>query len=67
MSQADIIRAWRDEDYRMSLTETELAQLPESPVGLIELTEADLDYAAGGADGLNNCTCGCCTCGCPPH
>jgi mersacidin/lichenicidin family type 2 lantibiotic len=48
MSTLDIIRAWRDEEYRLSLDETERAMLPAHPAGLIELTDADLDLVAGG-------------------
>ena len=43
MSTLDIIRAWKDEEYRLSLDE-----MPAHPAGLIELTDADLDLVAGG-------------------
>jgi len=33
-----IIRAWKDESFRRSLSDAELAQLPAHPAGLIELT-----------------------------
>ena len=49
MSHVDIIRAWKDEEYRLSLTEAQRAQLPDHPAGLIELTEAELGAVAGGA------------------
>jgi mersacidin/lichenicidin family type 2 lantibiotic len=42
-----IIRAWKDDDYRMSLSDDELRGLPENPVGLIEFSGADLNHAAG--------------------
>jgi mersacidin/lichenicidin family type 2 lantibiotic len=42
MSKLDIIRAWRDPDYRRSLTQAERAQLPEHPAGLVELDDIDL-------------------------
>ena len=45
----DIVRAWKDEQYRMSLTESERANLPANPAGLVELTDADLDGVAGGS------------------
>ena len=48
MSTRNIIRAWKDEEYRSSLTETERALLPEHPAGLVELSDAALDGAAGG-------------------
>jgi mersacidin/lichenicidin family type 2 lantibiotic len=47
MSKLDIIRAWKDEDYRASLSDAERAMLPPHPAGLIELTDTDLDRAAG--------------------
>ena len=51
MSHEDIIRAWKDEDYRMSLSEEERAKLPEHPAGLIELTDEELGFIGGGYDG----------------
>jgi mersacidin/lichenicidin family type 2 lantibiotic len=50
MSHLNIIRAWKDEEYRRSLSEAERALLPLSPVGLVDLTEADLKAIAGGQD-----------------
>lgn len=49
MKKIDIIRAWKDEDYRNSLSADELAGLPENPAGMIELTDGDLGKATGGA------------------
>jgi mersacidin/lichenicidin family type 2 lantibiotic len=46
----DIARAWKDEEYRRSLSDAERAQLPPHPAGLIELTENDLEAIAGGYD-----------------
>jgi mersacidin/lichenicidin family type 2 lantibiotic len=51
MSHLNIIRAWKDEEYRLSLTEAQRALLPLSPVGLVDLTEADLKAIAGGLAG----------------
>jgi mersacidin/lichenicidin family type 2 lantibiotic len=47
---SNIVRAWKDEFYRQSLSDEERAQLPENPVGELELTEAELGsvFAAGG-------------------
>ncbi|WP_257448049.1 mersacidin/lichenicidin family type 2 lantibiotic [Archangium lipolyticum] len=44
----DIVRAWKDEQYRMSLTESERANLPVNPAGIVELTDGDLEGVAGG-------------------
>ncbi len=48
MSKMNIIRAWKDEDYRLSLSEAERALLPEHPAGLIELSGAEMDGDGGG-------------------
>ncbi len=50
MSNVDIIRAWKDEAYRLSLSDEERAALPENPAGMIELTDLDLEGVAGGLD-----------------
>jgi mersacidin/lichenicidin family type 2 lantibiotic len=44
----DIIRAWKDEEYRNSLSEAERTALPENPAGFIALTDEDLGAVAGG-------------------
>jgi mersacidin/lichenicidin family type 2 lantibiotic len=54
MSHDIIIRAWKDEDYRLSLSEAERAALPQNPVGDIELSDEELLGIAGGT-----CTCNC--------
>jgi len=56
MSNQDIIRAWKDEDYRLSLSEAERALLPEHPAGLIELAGAEMDGVGGGnISGITAC------------
>lgn len=42
MLATHIIRAWKDEEYRMSLSEAEQALLPEHPSGLIEISDDEL-------------------------
>jgi mersacidin/lichenicidin family type 2 lantibiotic len=49
MSRRKIIRAWKDEEYRLGLSEAERALLPAHPAGLIELTDAELGAVEGGA------------------
>ncbi|HYJ88248.1 MAG TPA: mersacidin/lichenicidin family type 2 lantibiotic [Pyrinomonadaceae bacterium] len=68
MSNIDIIRAWKDEAYRQSLTDAERAMLPENPAGRIELTDSDLGSVAGGTDVMtelqrtgSGLTFGCCS------
>ena len=48
MSKLDIVRAWKDEEYCASLSETQRAALPQNPAGIIELTDAELTAANGG-------------------
>jgi mersacidin/lichenicidin family type 2 lantibiotic len=48
MSTSDIIRAWKDPQFRAGLTGDELALVPANPAGLIELDDAHLDGVAGG-------------------
>jgi mersacidin/lichenicidin family type 2 lantibiotic len=47
----DITRAWKDENYRQSLSEEELSTLPANPAGELELNETELDTVAGGSCG----------------
>jgi mersacidin/lichenicidin family type 2 lantibiotic len=49
MLRDKIIRAWKDPEYRQSLSEEEREHLPENPAGAIELTDEELDMAAGGS------------------
>jgi mersacidin/lichenicidin family type 2 lantibiotic len=48
MSQENIIRAWKDADFRHSLSEKERELLPEHPAGSVELTDTELSKVAGG-------------------
>ncbi len=48
MSQNEIIRAWKDEDYRNELTEAQRSQLPENPAGEINLSEEEMESSSGG-------------------
>jgi mersacidin/lichenicidin family type 2 lantibiotic len=45
----DLVRFWKDEDYRDSLTEDEKKQLAENPAGAIELTDTELGMVDGAA------------------
>ena len=53
MSRKDIVRAWKDEEYRLSLSEAERALLPANPAGLIEMTDIELAGTSGGAAGTS--------------
>jgi mersacidin/lichenicidin family type 2 lantibiotic len=43
----DIVRAWKDEAYRASLSQEEQTLLPENPVGALELSDAELEAVHG--------------------
>jgi mersacidin/lichenicidin family type 2 lantibiotic len=50
------IKAWKDEDFRLSLTNEERAQLPANPAGIVELTDEALDsLLSGGVDSSSCC------------
>lgn len=51
MREDRIVRAWKDVDFRASLDAEEQASMA-SPVGAIELADADLGDVAGGAEAL---------------
>ncbi len=55
MSIQEIIHAWKDVDYRESLSDGELARLPQHPAGLVNLMDSDLDQAAGGTRTAQSC------------
>lgn len=64
MSNEHIIRAWKDEEYRNSLSKEQLSQLPENPAELIELTDEDLENIAGAGGQSISPTTTCRTRGC---
>jgi mersacidin/lichenicidin family type 2 lantibiotic len=43
----DIVRAWKDDEYRNSLSSEEQAMLPANPAGSLELSDADLETVHG--------------------
>jgi mersacidin/lichenicidin family type 2 lantibiotic len=47
MSTLDVIRSWKDEEYRLSLSHEQRARLPDHPAGVIELADEELDAAGG--------------------
>jgi mersacidin/lichenicidin family type 2 lantibiotic len=44
----DIVRAWKDQEYRKGLTPEERASLPENPVEPIPVSEEELRTIVGG-------------------
>ncbi len=41
MSRVDVIRAWRDEEYRNNLSAEVRASLPGSPAGMVDISDAE--------------------------
>lgn len=44
----DLARAWRDEDYYLSLSEEDRANLGENPAGVLGMQDEALKSIAGG-------------------
>jgi mersacidin/lichenicidin family type 2 lantibiotic len=47
MAYVDIIRAWKDKEYRRRLNKEQRTVLLEHPAGLMELADAELDAVQG--------------------
>jgi mersacidin/lichenicidin family type 2 lantibiotic len=47
VAKIDIVRAWKDEEYRASLTDAERALLPPNPAGLIDLDDEEMKQVLG--------------------
>lgn len=47
MTHEQIIRAWKDEDYRLGLSPSELSALPQNPAGVVELLPEEVGSARG--------------------
>ncbi len=56
LNAEQIIRAWKDESYRMSLSAAERASLPENPAGLVEIGDAQLEEVGGAGKESVLCT-----------
>ncbi len=65
MKSFEIVRSWKDEEYRRTFRDEQRAALPENPAGLYELSDAEIGAVVGG-DAYPNpthyfLTIGCCT------
>ena len=45
MSHEEIIRAWKDPDYRASLSKASRSTLPDNPAGTIDLSDPTIQPA----------------------
>jgi len=57
MPTLETIRAWKDEDYRLSLSNDTLTQLAEHPAGTIEFIKENEFEFCGGATNNPHLTC----------
>lgn len=59
MSGIDLVRAWKDEEYRLSLDLHQRAVLPKNPAGEIEVRDEDLEQLVStlGATGSEPSIC----------
>ena len=48
MCKLDVVRAWKDEEYRLGLSEAERSMLPANPAGLMEISDSELGAVGGG-------------------
>jgi len=62
LTQIDVVRAWKDETYRASLSDAQRAVVPAAPAGFVELNDNDLDEIWAGARGACSCSCSCHNC-----
>ncbi|MEM1183246.1 MAG: mersacidin/lichenicidin family type 2 lantibiotic [Acidobacteriota bacterium] len=58
MKKIDTVRALRDADYRNSLSQAELAQLPANPAGISSVEDTALKSVTGGCGPTLCNTCG---------
>ena len=70
MSDRDVIRAWKDEEYRASLSEDELAVTPPNPAGALGIGPVTEVNDVDGPPGTWLCNSGLIPCslvGCPSY
>lgn len=59
MSKQDIIRAWKDKEFRNSLSEVQRSKMPANPAGILEMSESALEMIVGGKPGGGGGGTGC--------
>lgn len=64
MKTKQIVRAWKDQEYRRNLSQAEQAELPAHPAGMIELMDSELGVVSGGA---TTASCNTSPANCPTH
>ena len=49
MTSAEIIRSWKDDEFRSTLSRSRQRRLPPNPAGMVELTDEQLLGVDGGS------------------
>ena len=57
MKKVDVVRAWRDAEYRSTLDADVRESLPASPAGIVSIEDDALKSITGGC-GATACSCG---------
>lgn len=57
MKKVNVVRAWRDREYRQSLSSEARAALPQNPAGIVSVDDDALRSITGGCGGTT-CSCG---------
>jgi len=52
MNKKNVIRMWKDEDYRNSISAEDLTDIPEHPSGAILMSDHELSEVFGGSEEL---------------
>jgi mersacidin/lichenicidin family type 2 lantibiotic len=55
MTNFDVVRAWKDEEYHSSLSAEDRQNMPENPAGLVELSDEELSETNGGTIIIYSC------------
>ena len=58
MSTFNTVRAWKDEEYRLGLSQVERERLQEHPAGASELSDDQLTHVSGGTGVIGNSLAG---------
>jgi len=61
MSNVDVVRAWRDPQYRRGLSGADLAGMPAHPAGSVSVNERALNDASGAGKSILQTTAWFCT------
>ena len=58
MTANEIVRSWKDEDYRSVYRDEAMTFMPSNPAGLIDLTDEELLGIDGGTGDITGVPCG---------